>query len=328
MNFRLICALALAFGAGAAAVDAQGLPGTNLTTTIRVRGASMAHDSTSLSYSLLVGGTSVERFFIFGLAAPVPPLSMGVASDTAHWLTLRGHGDLSILSWANLPSTAQGDSTPTLSLVAIGLPGIETAWLHGDSIVSEPSDTSTPPSYDLFTNLSQSVQTVGIDPRPTDPGIVDSLLFTRLHALTDSSCHMGWITSGSLCTLLDAVKKPSAYVFHIDTAWTNGVSLNGSAYYLLRANANYIATFVDTSTVQLNYICGTKYRVRNYSWATFHGTWTTTGEVHSGDVSVVGRTEGAPGYAETDVLSGGTSMSLYYNGALLRTATNGGTTCP
>jgi hypothetical protein len=93
---------------------------------------------------------------------------------------------MSAAMWFSFPGIAPGDSTPMLTFSAVGLPGIATAWYHGDSIPS--LEDSVAARADLINDLSKRTRTVGIDVAPTTlRGLV-----SRLHTLTDSACTLAW----------------------------------------------------------------------------------------------------------------------------------------
>ena len=328
MHHRLISVLAAASTAATHHASAQDLPGRNLDMNVRVRAVTTSHDTSTISFSLRSGTTSSEALASFSVRAPVVPIV--VTPPNSDWRTSKMSHNLSMSVWTSLLGIAHGDTTPWLTYQAVGLPGIVQAWYRGDSMITVVADDSTAvvPNYNSLTDLSRTVQTVGIEAGPTSGWIVGHTLFNRLHTLVDSSCTLGWITNSGFCHVLDTLQTPSTFVALVDSARSViTVQINDVAYRMLRANANYILTFVDTSTVTLKYVCGNKYRVRNYSFATFPATWATTGDVHTGSVSTIGRWVEANPYIEQDFESPGTTMQLYYNGVLLRTVTNGATSC-
>ena len=329
MSIRFVSVLLARCVLGVAVLSAQDLPGKNLDVTVRVRAVTMSKDTVTVSYSLLNSGGSAEALADFTVKALVVPLQ--VISPSSDWAAGKVFGRLSVATWTSLQGIAHGDSTPTLTFRAIGLPGIVTAWYAGDSIITVPADDSTSivPNYNPLLDLSKQIQTVGVDAAPTSL----SALLSRLHTLTDSSCTLTWITNSGLCTILgaDLGASPShvlAFATSLDSAHAHGADVGNAAYGLLKPNAEYIKAFVDTSIVQLHVVCAGIWLVRNYNYAAFAGTWTTTGEVHSGSVTVDGRANDAHEFTDLRITSAGTNLNLYYNGVLLRTRERGTSSCP
>jgi hypothetical protein len=318
-------------------VDAQSLPGKNLTATVRIRGVSIAGDTTTVSYSVVNGGGSAERLEGLTVSLPAVLKSMTNPGPDTIWVVMGAYRNRGAVHWAYIPGVAQGDSTPTLQLSAIGLPGIVTAWYQGDSVIVEDESSATPVTdYDVLDDLSNKIQTVSIG---TALASLSSLV-PRLKTLTDSSCALSWITNSGLCTALSSALAASpshvlGYTTRLDSARAGGSAVTDAAYFMLKANADYILNVVDVSLVQLTYSCGNYYRIRNYNYASFPATthWTAFGTTYPGpSPTIAGRTTDGPGYSDTLVQVWSKSpyadmATVSYHGVVIATASSGYTAC-
>ncbi|MGH7581670.1 MAG: hypothetical protein ACREL5_00420 [Gemmatimonadales bacterium] len=136
-----------------------------------------------------------------------------------------------------------GDSTPTLVVKAVGVPGLVTAWITGDSVTKSWGDDSTEvPAYEWLDDLSARTVVVGVVPAPSDPVVATA----QLQAETDSACALGWIHSSSLCSALHGFSDSddSAGIGHygatLDSARSSGGVVTDAAYYLLKPNVLYV----------------------------------------------------------------------------------------
>ncbi len=163
-----ICCLAAALcWLPASAASAQsGIPGTNLTVATRVRSVVVTGDTTSITYSLLNDTTSTEKLWQFtvkvtagGRSVPLP----GAPSDWDVDTLYRGFG---AAHWAMFNNVVAGDSSATLSVSAIGVPGIADAWYRGDSIEWDPDTGETVNVHDPLNDESVKTQTLSIVPIP------------------------------------------------------------------------------------------------------------------------------------------------------------------
>lgn len=311
-------------------LNGQTLPGKNLSVAVRVRAVMLRADTVTISYSLVNSGSSAERLLFFTVNSPIVPVEVDAPVPTSDWSTRTIFNARNVARWTALQGIAPGDSTPSLTFRARGLPAIQSAWYRGDSLITINSDdsTTTVPYYDPLLNLSNQVQTVGVDLAPTS----FSALVSRLHVLSDSSCALQWITNGGLCISLGTdLSATPTHVFtfsaSLDSASAHGGDVAEAAYRLLRTNADFITAFVDTSLVQLHVVCAGTWLIRNLNYGSFVGTWSTTAGGHSTAVTVGGRTSDAQEYTDLQITSDGTTLNLYYNGVLLRTRERGTTSC-
>jgi hypothetical protein len=253
---RLLLTVLLLYGF-AGAVSAQGgLPGTNVRATPRVRSVSTEGDTTSIVLSVSVDSASLEHLFGITVRVTAPGrrvVSPGADSD---WAVATQFAGKTSAGWWSMGTISPGDSTPTLTFSAVGVPGIDTVWFTGDSVLKPVPDTGYYPAYETLRDQSAKSMTIGVD---SPPPTFDSLL-GRLHGLTDSSCALGWITDSGLCSALDAhlTASPSEYLAfsdELDSARTHGSAVSDAAYFLLHGNLTYINTVVDTSKLTLPDYC-------------------------------------------------------------------------
>lgn len=301
------------------------LPGKNLSATVRVRSVTMYGDTAAITYSVLNGGGSAERLESFTVSLGVGGATVTSPSPDSLWSVTNALLSRTVARWTSLLPKAPGDSTPTLSVRAIGLPGIRVAWYSGDSMIVINSATQSI-DLDALTDLSNAVVTVGVDASLTSL----STLVPRLKTLTDSSCALSWITNSGLCTALSSALAASpsqvlGYTTRLDSARSGGSAVTDAAYFMLKANAEYIKSFVDTSVVQLHVICAGTWLVRNFNYASFTGHWAT--DVHSDTLTVAGRGSDAHEYTDVPITTAGTYLNLYFNGVAFRSRNRGTWSC-
>jgi hypothetical protein len=221
------------------------------------------------------------------------------------------------------------DSTPTLTFSAVGLPTIAAAWYNGDSMYVDPdSGGVVAPFYDPLGAASIHTVTVGVDVAPTT---LTSLVF-RLGQLNDSSCTLAWITDSGLCTSLRSnwgvTIRFFGFTSTLDSARTGGSAITDPAYFMLRANADYILNFVDLSAITVSYVCGNTFRIRSQNYAAVPVTYQLpTGSPVS--VTLPARTTDYPMYTDTNIDPGGSwgAVQVKYGSTILNTLSNGGTSC-
>ncbi|HEY3933307.1 MAG TPA: hypothetical protein VGL65_01680 [Gemmatimonadales bacterium] len=321
--------------------EAQSLPGTNLTATARVRVVTMSQDTTIVSYSLLSDVGSLERLVSFKIKLTMTPTMIVVPSPDSVWVIRKLFSGITGASWVALAGIGAGDSTPTLTLKAIGLPGIATAWYHGDSLPVVDEDDSVAvanaPSLDPYADLSKIIQTVGVDTFPTSRTMLN--IYNHLWVVTTGACNLGWITAASSwCNFLKGYSHASSisvlgYSAILDSARTygGGSVINDAAYFMLRANTDYMLhTLVDTSWITLTYVCGNKFRIRSSLYASPHLVYDVTPSSDTTGVTAAGSTSDSIGYTDTFfTASTSGTVHLYYNypSSPFATVANGAISC-
>ena len=270
----------------------SGLPGTNLTTTVRVRNVSIVGDTTTVTLSAYVEPSSLEHLLTLTISVPATPRTVGAAGASPHWAQDTVYRDLPVAQWWAMQTIAPGDSTPSLTFHAVGVPGIGAVWSSGDSEIIAPTGGYVP-AYDPLNDLSVKAQTISIVPVPPT---FDSLL-GRLPVLTDSACTLGWITDSGLCSALSSHLAASpieylAFSDELDSARTHGSAVSDAAYFLLYANVTYVNSVVDTSKLTLPDVCharngnATAVTVQVNLWPYGTGSVTTADIVLPGDTTV------------------------------------------
>ncbi|MGH7584382.1 MAG: hypothetical protein ACREL5_14265 [Gemmatimonadales bacterium] len=225
--------------------------------------------------------------------------------------------------WVSLDGIAPGDSTPILQFQSFGLPGIAAAWYAGDSlIVVDEGAGEDVPDYDILSDLSKKVQTVGVDSFPNPRTL--SALISRLHTLTDSSCTLVWITDSGLCTALsgDLGASPTrviGYANSLDSAHTGGSAVTDAAYLMLSANAAYVKAFADTSIVTMTRCGNSGMPVTNPNYASIGFTYRINGGSET-PITAVGRASDAASSGITRITGVDLtdSVVLYYHGVAFR----------
>ncbi len=278
----------------ASAASAQGgLPGTNVTATPRVRSVSTVGDTTTVVLSVSVDSASPEHLFGVTIRVTAPGRKVVSPGADSDWAVGTQFAGKTSAGWWAMGTILPGDSTPSLTFSAIGVPGIDTVWFTGDSVLKPVPDTGYYPAYETLDDQSAKSMTVGVDlPPPT----FDSLL-GRLPVLTDSACTLGWITDSGLCSALSSHLAASpieylAFSDELDSARTHGSAVSDAAYFLLHANVTYVNSVVDTSKLTLPDVCharngnATAVTVQVNLWPYGTGSVTTADIVLPGDTTV------------------------------------------
>jgi hypothetical protein len=88
-----------------------------------------------------------------------------------------------------------------------------------------------------------------------------------------------------------------------------------------------VAPTVRTDAIELTYLCGTRFRVRNRNFAAVRLAWDVLNTPDRGEVSVPRSWLVTPPFDKTFFTTASGTVRLYRNGQLIRTAANGGTPC-
>ena len=233
--------ISLILAAAPVTLPAQaGLPGTNVTATVRVRAVSMVGDTTTITTSVAVSFASLERLAGFAIQSSAP--IRAIQSTGVQWLVFRNYAGVAGPSWWDPnPPVARGDSTPSLTFSATGVPGTAAVFLAGDSMIIAASAEYVPAYHPLF-DLARKSEAIGIYPVPTGGA---TALVAWLQAQGDSACAIGWISSGTLCSTLHGqsanvnYNSIRQYGTSLDSARSHGSAVSDAAYFLLKPNASY-----------------------------------------------------------------------------------------
>lgn len=240
---------------------AQGAPGTNLTVDVTVSSITFRGDTAVVSYVLHNRSSSTEQLFTFIVDAPATPTKVTRPQPVADWVTQLRYRTRSVASWTVLGNELMpGEQSPALVFEAEGLPKPVTYWYRGYTPPPKLTQADTapvvPPS-DPLTQNSVAGTGVGIEPLP-NPRTAAGLL-GRLRGLLDQGCAapLLWITDSAVCTHLGAKLDSASQRLSVpDTAGTRrkirnfiaelgvqhgtGQPVTDSAYWMLKANAEYI----------------------------------------------------------------------------------------
>jgi len=315
---------------GVSGLSAQGAPGTNLTVDVSVSGVARSQDTVVVSYSVFNQGASAERLLALTLEAPSPPIQIIAPLPGSSWHLASQYGGRPVVRWGVLGDSILRPGFPaqTVSFKASGVLGIADAHVSGFALPVVEEDTL--PSGDPLVFNSVQIKAVGVDPLP--PGYTAASLTTRLDSLRSDACSLTWVTSASLCNTLHSylMAQPANLTqFNADLATnhTTGGSVNDNAYWLLKANADYIISIspppVNTALINLSYVCGNKFKVRNLNTVAVPLTWNVVNGSETGSVTVPAKSQGGePGSVFITTIEKRT-LRLYYNGQLIATVANG-----
>jgi len=231
------------------------VPGANLAVETKVTAVSMHGDTAYVTYVLSNNASSAERMFRFMVDAPAAPVYLSLPTPAGGWTSGKMFGERSVARWAALGQRMlPGEESPALTQRAIGLPGVVISWVRG---YTPPSDVIPSDTLPLEDPPSVTDSTVGVDDFPLIR--TASTFITRLDSLLDLTCgtSLAWITSSTVCTSLGAkLDLASQKLSQADTAGAEqqlqsflseleaqhgvGLPVTDNAYWLLKANAEYI----------------------------------------------------------------------------------------
>jgi hypothetical protein len=242
-------------------LSGQGAPGKNLTVDVTVTSIAFRGDTGIVTYQLLNQSNSAEQVFRFTVDAPASPVRVTRPAPTSDWRTSSQYRTRPVAGWTVLGDELMpGQQSPALVYEAVGLPAPVTFWYRGyfPPTPLGPADTVpvVAPSDPLAQN-SVAGTGVGITPFPVAQSGADLVL--RLRGLLDQTCGSGlnWITSPAVCSGLAAqLDSASQALASADTTGAraqiqnfitalsgqhgSGLPVNDSAFWLLKANADYI----------------------------------------------------------------------------------------
>jgi hypothetical protein len=228
--------------AAAGHASAQG----NLQVSVKPQVISQTGDSIKLAYTVRVlpasGADSLTQFSVLvardaRVDAPTPK---------ANWLVANTYKQRPVASWVYLVRMwGVQDAIPPLTVTARGLLGVVQYW----AARREPPDTVvTSLASDTLTMQDTVVDIVGL--RGTTVGIVDlpadrspGALATRLSALIDQLCALGWIDNNGICNSLRVKATAAAGPLNAlrnELSAQRGKHVSEEAYTILSQNVAYL----------------------------------------------------------------------------------------
>ncbi|MFL5494368.1 MAG: hypothetical protein ACJ8DC_08305 [Gemmatimonadales bacterium] len=208
MRYMLdVLGLAVAAGMSATAdtLDAQAIPGTQLTIDVRVVNVTTTNGITRVSYELANRASSREQVLMFIVDAPAGIPDVETPTPVDDWTTNTQLGSRTVALWGVLGAELRpGTKGPTLSLSGEGIPGFVRYWVQGDSPVPAVLNTDVgdvPPTSPLAAGQSVQGSTVGVVAAPADqsPGALTSRLREQLQTACGTN---GLITNQGICSAL------------------------------------------------------------------------------------------------------------------------------
>ena len=168
---------------------------------VHVEARHIAGDTTTVDYvieNLQSGGEDLTGFLV-----DAPALIVSMPTPKArHWLTDPRYDERSRAQWTLYHSALvhPGESTPELTLVARGVPGVVRYWAT-PNLMAHPADIDDNPDRDDTYAFSDTGTTVGLVPLPADA--TPFSLTVRLGELLERSCgSLGWIDQVGVCNSL------------------------------------------------------------------------------------------------------------------------------
>jgi len=304
----------------------------------------MAGDTSTISYVLANDLASQEQLAAFTVNARAVPLVVFTPTPPDAWVVASTYRDRTVAQWVPLDLIPQGGQTPVLTFRAVGIASIDTVWYRGHRLPStfeDDSSTVVPPSneppQDADPLAVYSVPSLSVAVEPIPGGSTLATLTARLDSLRGQSCALAWITNTSLCTTLHGylIAQPTNLTqFNADLAagHTTGGPVGDNAYWLLKANADYIISIspppVNTSLITLTYVCGNKFKVRNANPVAVPLTWNLINHTQTGALTVPAISAGGEPGSGFIITQEKRTVRLYYTGQLIRTTPNGSAACP
>lgn len=234
------CAAA-ALALNVAALPAQG----SLQVSVSPQILSRSGDTVSLSYTVHVLPGVSDSLVAFLVAAPglVRP---GLPGPPSEWLVKSFFKNRPVAIWSSLGKFwGAGDSTPPLPMTGVGLLAPVPYWAENnaplDSIITLPLPLPAPGSDTVVDVPGVQGTTIGVVPFPPDNSV--SGLATRLGALIDQACALGWIDNRGICNSLKAkvgTDPGSLGALANELNAQRGKHVSEAAYLLLSDNLQYM----------------------------------------------------------------------------------------
>jgi hypothetical protein len=324
----------------AGAAIAQELPGRNLTVTVHVRNITRSADTVTISYVLHNALNSKEMLVFFTVDAPVKPLTVFRPDPDSSWHVSTQFRTRTVAKWVALGGIAQGDTTPTLTFRARGLPAFVTAWYRGDSLPSIFEDDTAgvpnaPMDADPLLDLSRAIKTIGVK---SSEGVTlvgaDFKLWQR--DLTENACSLEWISSSVCSNLLGHLDAEPirilGYIRTLDSAYSLTSAVSGPAYQVLKSSTDYITTLEGLDAISMRYVCGNRFEITNSSFVPIRVWYQVVGTSESGSFTLAERTTDSPGHATQflETMAYGPTVGIRHGnsaGRIIKAANNRNVPC-
>jgi hypothetical protein len=170
---------------------------------VHVRSATIVGDTVTLAYAVENARTGGEDFSALLVATPAPVIRMPKPARF-DWVTHPRYRKRDIAVWVLVEDDMlhPGQTTPDLTLVGRGIPGVVRYWAVPDLEAHPPRYVDEDDSEDSYFVYSDTGTTVGIVPVPASA--TPASLAARLRALTSRACgRLGWISRAGVCQSLD-----------------------------------------------------------------------------------------------------------------------------
>lgn len=265
LTVTLLAIIALTVPAGAFGQSIAWPRGDRLTARLDVDTISFVQQTSSFTIDFTVGviASSEQSARIIGIQASVPITGMlAPVAPPKRWLMLRPRGSVhedSLALWGAGSSTLDvqpGQNRAGYRIVGTGLPGIVDFWVEGryaEPTVSADSEEQVqdPPRIQNngFHGMTVSIAAV------VDTSI--AALASRLQALRQGSCDLGWVLNqptcdslaGRITAVIQSVGNADSTRAALDQLRADlnaarpgaGNTLSANAYWLLRSNAEYLS---------------------------------------------------------------------------------------
>jgi hypothetical protein len=246
----------------------RGRPGTNVIVQVQVSQVQSRGDTIRVEY--VFHNTAASREELRRITVDAPSPALWISRPAPPWRTSSRAKSLSVARWTTLrPLLMPGTQSPPLAFDAIGLPAIVSYWVGGhyeppevgEYLAENPDEPVSVPARQALAYRSVEGSTVGVEPLPGDatPGS----LLVRLRGLTVQACDsLEWISSASVCADLrggiddasralregdtkSARRALERYLDELGPRHGPGLPVNGSAYWLLKINAELILRLLE-----------------------------------------------------------------------------------
>jgi hypothetical protein len=222
----------------------QSYPG--LTVSVIPTGITTAGATTSITFVTENSTQSQVALEMLVLDAPIRPSEtvLPPVGPDADYMLRYGYGTMNAVSLGFLYPLRPGQRQGPFTIRTAGLPAIVPFWVVPDLPVEEITEQTGPvdglPQGGAFTLDDRAGLTVGVEPAPADQSV--GALTGRLSTLLDGACNLGWVLRPQgVCTSLQVKLREGqlgAFLNELDAQ--RGKSVTETAYFLLRANAEYI----------------------------------------------------------------------------------------
>jgi len=230
---------------------------------VHVRSATLAGDSVTIVYAVENVRAGGEDFSALLLATPAPVVRMPRPARL-EWVTQPRYRKRKISAWVLVENEMlhTGQTSPDLTIVARGVPGLVRYWAVPDLTAHPPryiDEDETQDGYFVFADTGTTVGVVPVSARATPASLAE-----RLSLLLRRACGpLGWIGKAGICQSLDvklaharaalaagdrvrARHELGAFVNELDAQHgpQPGKAVSDAAHALLSVNAAYLAALL------------------------------------------------------------------------------------